>query len=640
MTSVQGLKFKRRSQTMEEIDLGEKGVVANGFDPAAGVTYAWRNLNVFAPGKGFIKKSPKTHILKDVSGMCEGGQLLAIMGSSGAGKTTLLNVLTFRTTKLEVSGDIHINGKPVDMRTIAGVSAYVQQEDLFTGVFTVKEQLHFNAQLRIGKEVSQKDRLQRVKEVMKELGLNKCANTRIGIPGRIKGISGGEKKRLAFACEMITNPLLLLCDEPTSGLDSFMAQSVVGAMKRLTSLGKTVIATIHQPSSEVFALFDRLLVMAEGRVAFSGTVDQAHSFFTRMERPCPENYNPGDHFIYALAVRTGIEEECRQFITHVCDSYRDGEGQEMDEKIKEVLKEPVHGDPLAHIKLPKSPYRASWGNQFAAMMRRSFVELSRDLTLVITKIAQSLFFSIVFGLIFFDLDKDGISLTSVQNISGVLFVFLTNMTFSNMFPVVTTFSGVMPLFLREHWNGLYRTDIFFLTRNLVELPIFIISPVGFISIAYYMVGLRADVENFFTTMLIMVLVANVAISYGYMISCMAKNYQTALVLSTPLTFPLLLFGGFYMKPGTVPVYLDWMSYLSWFQYSYEALSINQWKNTMFCTNETISGNCSSEFEIGSDIIATLGFDEKHFGMDIGALCALFVGYRFLAFLLLLSKTIR
>ncbi|KAK7080420.1 ATPase activity protein [Halocaridina rubra] len=189
--------------TMEQLEMYSKPMV-NGtkVDPAAGVTYAWHNLNVYAPSKGLIKKSEEFHILKNVSGMCEGGQLLAIMGASGAGKTTLLNVLTFRSKKLRIEGDIHINGRPVNLRTIAGVSAYVQQEDLFTGVFTVKEQLMFNAQLRIGKEVSEKERKQRVHEVMRELGLNKCADTRIGIPGRVKGISGGEKKRLAFACEV------------------------------------------------------------------------------------------------------------------------------------------------------------------------------------------------------------------------------------------------------------------------------------------------------------------------------------------------------------------------------------------------------------------------------------------------------
>lgn len=617
---------------METIELKKK----DEMDPTAGVTYAWRDLNVHAGGGNMIRKKPKAHILKNVSGVCEGGQMLAIMGASGAGKTTLLNVLTYRTRKLDITGDIYINGRPVDKRTIAGVSAYVQQEDLFTGVFTVEEQLHFNAQLRIGKEVSESERKRRVRQVMTELGLNKCAVTRIGIPGRIKGISGGEKKRLAFACEMITNPLLLLCDEPTSGLDSFMAQSVVRAMKRLAGLGKTVIATIHQPSSEVFAMFDRLLLLAEGRVAFMGTVEEAHVFFSRMERPCPPNYNPGDHFIYSLAIRGGIEEECRQFISHVCDSFRDGEGVDVRNHIEDAMKPPKHGDALATVRLPKSPYRASWFNQFAAMTRRATLEQVRDPVLLIVKFSQALFFAVVFGLIYLDLDKDGINIKTVGNISGVLFVFVTNMTFANMFPVVTTFSAEMPLFLREHWNGLYRTDVYFLTRNLVELPLFILSPFGFIAIAYYMVGLRPEAHHFFFAALVVVVVANVAVSYGYMISCMAKNYQTALVLSTPLTFPLLLFGGFYMKPGTIPPYLDWLSYLSWFKYSFEALTINQWIDwgnvTFPPQNITIN--------VEDEVMEFLGFDADNMWVDVGAMVGLLIGYRILAFLFLLSKTIR
>ncbi|KAK3856690.1 hypothetical protein Pcinc_037017 [Petrolisthes cinctipes] len=528
---------------MEEIELGD----GSALDPAAGVTYVWSNLNVYAGGGTMFKKSPKVHILKNVSGMCEGGQMLAIMGASGAGKTTLLNVLTYRTRKLEINGDIHINGKAVDKRTVAGVSAYVQQEDLFTGIFTVKEQLHFNAQLRIGKEVSQRERRKRVTEVMTELGLNKCADTRIGIPGRVKGISGGEKKRLAFACEMITNPLLLLCDEPTSGLDSFMAQSVVKAMKRLTGLGKTVIATIHQPNSEVFAMFDRLLILAEGRVAFLGEVSEAHLFFTRMERPCPANYNPGDHFIYSLAVRGGKEEECRQFISHVCDSFRDAEGKDMDKRIEKAMKPPKNGDPLSNIKLPKSPYRATWFNQFWAMLRRSALEVIRDPLLLGVKIGQTMFFAVVFGLIYLNVNQKGSYDVAARNLSSVLFIFITNLTFSNMFPVITTFSAVMPLFLREHWNGLYRTDVYFLTKTLVEIPIYLIGPFLFMLTSYYMVGLRAGAEYFFICSAIMILVSNVAVSYGYMISCISKNYQTALVLSTPLTLPLMLFGGFYVQ---------------------------------------------------------------------------------------------
>ena len=102
------------------------------------------------------------------------------------------------------------------------------------------------------------------------MGLSKCADTIIGKPGAVVGISGGEKKRLAFASELLTNPSIMFCDEPTSGLDSFMALSVVEVLKELTASGRTVVCTIHQPSSEVFAIFDQLLLMADGRVAYSG----------------------------------------------------------------------------------------------------------------------------------------------------------------------------------------------------------------------------------------------------------------------------------------------------------------------------------------------------------------------------------
>ncbi|ROT62631.1 ATP binding cassette transmembrane transporter [Penaeus vannamei] len=198
--------------------------------------------------------------------------------------------------------------------------------------------------------------------------------------------------------QITTNPLT--SPHPTSGLDSFMAQSVVNAMKRLTGLGKTVIATIHQPSSEVFAMFDRLLILAEGRVAFLGAVREAHKFFTRqgiremellrwlsLERPCPSNYSPGDHFIYSLAIRAGEEEQCRQFVHHVCDSYRQrGAGRPAADRAG--VQPPSQGDALAHVKLPKSPYRALVGNQFLAMFRRTGLELVRDPLVSIIRLVQ------------------------------------------------------------------------------------------------------------------------------------------------------------------------------------------------------------------------------------------------------------
>lgn len=133
--------------------------------------------------------------------------------------------------------------------------------------------------LRMGRHVPYSQKLARVNEVIIELSLRKCANTVIGSPGRIKGLSGGERKRLAFASEALTDPHLLLCDEPTSGLDSFMAHSVLQVLKRLADKGKTIIITIHQPSSELFGMFDKILLIAEGRPAFLGSPGQATEFF-------------------------------------------------------------------------------------------------------------------------------------------------------------------------------------------------------------------------------------------------------------------------------------------------------------------------------------------------------------------------
>ena len=144
------------------------------------------------------------NMFKLVTGVVRPGEFLAIMGASGAGKTTLLNCLTFRNTgKLHVSGQRFINGSPIDIQSLAHMSAYIQQDDLFIGTLTVREQLRFQAMLRMDKFFTFSERMSRVEQVIHELGLVKIANTKIGNPVRgIKGISGGESKRLAFGCEV------------------------------------------------------------------------------------------------------------------------------------------------------------------------------------------------------------------------------------------------------------------------------------------------------------------------------------------------------------------------------------------------------------------------------------------------------
>ncbi|ELU02633.1 hypothetical protein CAPTEDRAFT_114484 [Capitella teleta] len=159
------------------------------------------------------------------------------------------------------------------------VSGYIQQEDLFIGTLTIREHLWFTAKLRMPRGTSDSERTSRVDESIQELGLTRSQNTLIGIPGFLKGISGGEKKRLALAAELLNNPKIMFADEPTSGLDSFMAASVVECLINLANRGRTVLCTIHQPSSDVYAMFPQIMLLSEGKTVYFGATVQLPSFF-------------------------------------------------------------------------------------------------------------------------------------------------------------------------------------------------------------------------------------------------------------------------------------------------------------------------------------------------------------------------
>uniref|UniRef100_A0A915LP98 ABC transporter domain-containing protein n=1 Tax=Meloidogyne javanica TaxID=6303 RepID=A0A915LP98_MELJA len=231
------------------------------------------------------------------------GKKLILNNGYGAGKTSLLNILTQRNlSSLRVSGQIRINGVDVGKNVLRKISAYVQQEDLFIGSMTVIEHLRFMAIMRMGRHYSARERERRIQGVIAELGLKNCANTLIGWPNRLKGLSGGERKRLAFASEIMTGPPILFCDEPTSGLDSYLAKQVIQVLKDLARRkNMTIIVTIHQPSSQLFEMFDKICLLAEGKLAFLGTTAEAIPFFESLGHTLPDNFNPADFFIGVLA---------------------------------------------------------------------------------------------------------------------------------------------------------------------------------------------------------------------------------------------------------------------------------------------------------------------------------------------------
>jgi ABC-type multidrug transport system ATPase subunit len=605
-------------------------------------TVKWNDVCYQVETKKGIKK-----ILQSINGSAKPGELVAILGASGAGKTTLLNSLTGRIDA--TSGKITLNGYPMNSDFNDRV-AFCQQEDLFLGTLTVKEHLMYQARLRMAASTTKQEREARVEEVMNVLGLKKVENSRIGTKFQ-RGLSGGEKKRLNFASEIITNPSVLYCDEPTSGLDSFMAEGVVRQLRNLAAEGKTIICTIHQPSNEVFALFDKVLLLApEGRAAYFGIQDKVVSYFSKQGLTCPTYTNPADYVIRNLSIdtRQGPDEEAksRDHVNHLVEAWKKTETDAkmmsayslMDDSIAEEsgisdgankdmygvasLASPAAGtDEGSFGGSMQKIERINWFLQLAVLVSRCSVTLSRDFTLTFARLGQAVVLALACGAIYWQIAADVSSSSAIMSTAGALFFVITNQGFSGLFSVLQAFPAELPIFNREYQAGCYRVDSYFLAKTIAELPYQIIFPVIFCSVVYPMVGFEADWEKFFLFVLIISLVANTAMSCGYMVSTATPSVQVALAVGPIFILPVMLFGGLFLNSEQVPSYLQWLSIFSFFKYAFEMTGIIVFE----------------DHDNWHFIKGFYSWDETNFRHDLYALVSLLVGFRLLSFIFLLIR---
>ncbi|KAJ3052739.1 hypothetical protein HK097_005770 [Rhizophlyctis rosea] len=245
-----------------------------------------------------VDDGEKLVILEGVHGMVKSGQVMAIMGGSGAGKTTFLDILARRAKSGIVAGEILVNGSFMSDSEYRSIVGFVDQEDTLMDTLTVYETILYSALLRLPRSMTFEEKKARVMETMVELGIEGIANRRVGKAGA-RGISGGEKRRVSIACELVTSPSILFLDEPTSGLDSYNAYNVIECLVSLArTYNRTVICTIHQPRSNIYALFDHLVLLAKGRMVYSGPAQASViDHFKSMGFECPVGFNIADYLV-------------------------------------------------------------------------------------------------------------------------------------------------------------------------------------------------------------------------------------------------------------------------------------------------------------------------------------------------------
>ncbi|KAK3393564.1 hypothetical protein B0H63DRAFT_498688 [Podospora didyma] len=238
-------------------------------------------------------------ILSGIQGIAHPGEVTAIMGASGAGKTTFLDILARKNKRGTVDGDFYINGEKVSDVDYRNAVGFVDQEDTMLPTLTVHETILISALLRLPRDMGRGAKEQRVTEVEKQLGIHHIRDSLIGSEeGKGRGISGGEKRRVGIACELVTSPSILFLDEPTSGLDAYNAYNVIECLVTLAKTYKrTVIFTIHQPRSNIVALFDRLILLARGKTVYSGPLHQCQDYFDHIGYNCPPGFNIADYLV-------------------------------------------------------------------------------------------------------------------------------------------------------------------------------------------------------------------------------------------------------------------------------------------------------------------------------------------------------
>ncbi|KAL9619203.1 MAG: hypothetical protein Q9160_006138 [Pyrenula sp. 1 TL-2023] len=308
-------------------------------------------------------------ILSGIQGVAHPGEITAIMGASGAGKTTFLDILARKNKRGHTEGNFYVNGEKIDDNNYRSVVGFVDQEDTMLPTLTVHETILTSALLRLPRDMGRKVKEQRVYEVERQLGIYHIRDQLIGSEetnGR--GISGGEKRRVGIACELVTSPSILFLDEPTSGLDAYNAFNVVECLVTLAkTYNRTVIFTIHQPRSNIVALFDNLVLLANGKTVYSGPFTSCQSYFDHIGYSCPPGFNIADYLVdltmHAGAPRSPVADEVQISFTE-----RDGlrTGASSMRAIKSIastsnmsMDAGNYGSPRESVQRPKTRRRQS-----------------------------------------------------------------------------------------------------------------------------------------------------------------------------------------------------------------------------------------------------------------------------------------
>lgn len=569
------------------------------------VTLQWRNITCTLSDKS---RKLTRFLLTNASGEAKAGRLLAIMGPSGSGKTTLLNVLAGQlaaSPRLHLTGQLYVNGSPFYMASPK--IAFVRQEDLFFSQLTVRETLSLAVELQLSKVSNPEDREKYVNDLIFRLGLVSCAESIVG-DAKVRGISGGEKKRLSVACEMIASPSVIFADEPTTGLDAFQAEMVMETLRQLAQAGHTVVCSIHQPRGSIYTKFDDLILLSEGAVVYAGPAqEEPLVYFAEQGFVCQEHVNPAEFFADLISIDYSSSESehlSRKRIDDMIEVFANKFSTMPDLKDGN-LEFGMETDKVAMKSRRKAVTRkvGLW-KQFQLLLKRAWMQATRDGPTNKVRARMSIASALIFGSIFW---RMGLSQTSIQDRMGLLQVAAINTAMAALTKTVSVFPKERAIVDRERAKGSYALGPYLFAKLLAEIPVGAAFPLVFGVILYPMARLHPSLLRFGTFSSIVTVESFAASAMGLTVGAMAPTTEAAMALGPSLMTVFLVFGGYYVNSENTPTVFRWIPRISLIRWAFQALCINEFKGLKFEQQQ------SFDLQTGEQVLERLSFSGSSVG---------------------------
>lgn len=671
-----GLTFVKKEMTISRARVSDRDFSAGKEKMAARSIEEIRAIDVGLDGFALAvdkkspwgKKLPRKTILNPISATFEAGKLNIIMGPSGSGKTSLLNTMALRLnnsggTRYRSSGKVTFNGAEPADSVVHSVCSYVcQDDDALLPSLTVRETLRFAAGLRLPAFMSTTEKDARAEEVLMKMGLKECADNLIGNE-LVKGISGGEKRRVTIAVQILTDPKVLLLDEPTSGLDAFTASSIMEVLRGLAAEGRTLILTIHQARSDLFRHFGNVLLLARGgKPVYTGAATEMLRYFGQLGRECPRNTNPADFVMDLITVNLQDQQreaETRNAVETLITSWnkRVSTGQaavaegDLDDRLAPITeektnissKDPNGGQDLIKTRRHQSKARlstpaelgtlvrrrTSFAVSFPLLSRRAFINFRRQPPLIMARLMQVIGLAIVLTLFFAPLRSN---YASIQNRIGFV-QQIGSFYFVGMLQNVAVYPAERDVFYREDDDGVYSVESFLAMYTLLEIPFEVISCLVFGILGDIAVGFPRTAEMYFTCVFCCFAIVNCGESLGIMFNTLFSDHTGFAVTAVSILLSVANTMAGIMSIN-MPALFKAFNYLSPVRYAVRALGpVSLRGQTFTCgpEHQLMDGSCV--ISTGEQVLDLYDLDVNA-AKNIAALAGVIIAYRVVAYLLL------